>query len=912
MKKIIAAALIAAATSAMAVVPARVGPVSTYGKLKAAKISNKGQLVGSCPAYNNTPVQVKGMSLFWSSAAAEATDFYTGEALGLMVKDMGVEVIRFALGVQEKDGGSDEANNDRFYLRKGKEDQRAMVKSMVYAAVKQDVYIILDWHVESTQGYTTDAVEFFSWAAKEFGKTNNVIFEVWNEPTGGANMSNVASHANSVIKAIRDAGSDNLVLVGSPSWSSQPDACANASISDSKNNYGCSLHFYAATHKMGGYDKAAETAMSKGIPVFATEWGTVDASGKGSPDLPSSQDWVTWMKNNKVSWANWSASAINESSAAFTTRSLAEGLKYSTSGSAVKGYIGTNSYTDCHLENYIGSKNSDDSFSEGVADGAKTNVIDDFEDGDRYAYSGGFWSAWSDADESGKDGIGKTSAKNAKYTSDFGKEVYDVVLKNNDAENTSKYVAGLEGIYIDGGDQYNGGYKWDPYIAMGLNLTKDTTEFKDFANCKTISYKYKGAKHNFRVEISSITNFNYHYYQAEAASEWTTVELTTDMFKQHADWQNPQITSLASSLGKTKRLAWEVNGLAGLDASQNQPKYNYLYVDDVRCDGLSFSAISGKAPVVEANSSSSAATSSSSSSNAVIASSSSAPVVVKSLFVIDDAEDGDEVLKTTGTWYAYSDSASGGKSTITNVYSTTLGGYVVNFLGSADATNGTLGYTGISGIVLNQGEYVEAPFVALGLNTMADTSMGLDMSKCAGVSYRYKGSRHTFKIQDGQVQDYAYHEAKKGDATEWTTVVLLWDDINQPTWGEEVDLNHANIKKMSWEVTGVKGLERQPTIPELYVDDVTCLAPTMSIKTAARAASSIKISAQGTSLNISVAKAGMTRVQVFDMMGHVVANVAENMSAGTHQVSLDNLSRGNYMVRVMSGSEVKTSRIAVK
>lgn len=138
--------------------------------------------------------------------------------------------------------------------------------------------------------------------------------------------------------------------------------------------------------------------MAKGIPVFASEWSPSDASEMMSLDFNAGNTWVDWMDTNKVSWANWSASA-----------------------------------------------DSDDD----------------------------------------TDGKGNTSISNKKFLNDFDKFVYDVVLKNPDSENTSKYVAGIENIYINGGDQYNGGYKWDPYIAMGLNLTKDTTEFKDFANCNS-------------------------------------------------------------------------------------------------------------------------------------------------------------------------------------------------------------------------------------------------------------------------------------------------------------------------------------------------------------------------------------------------------------------------------------------
>lgn len=900
MKKILLI-LCMAAVSAMAVKATRIGPVSTYGELKA----NGGKLSGSCSAYANKTVQVKGMSLFWSSAADSALVYYTSQAMGLMVNNMGIEVLRFALGVGDEKFDS----HGRSYTTGGANDQKAMVKKMVYAAVENDIYIILDWHTEGGNGYTSQAKEFFSWAAQEFGKVNNVIFEIWNEPNG-VDMSAVKDHADQVIPVIRQH-SNNLILVGSPDWSSHPDQCANAGITDA--NYGCSLHFYAATgaHQVNdnnddSYNNRARKAIQKGVPVFATEWGTVSADGNGSPDKDHSQAWVNWMNQNGVSWANWSASAINEGSAAFSTLTLNQGLQYTTSGSMVKGFLaGSHNYSDCGLENSIGSSSGDDGFSAGVANGATTDIIDDMEDGDRYTYSGGFWSAWADSDDD-TDGRGATKISNKKYTNDFNKETYDVIIKAKEG-NDSKYMAGMEGIYID-----QGSYKWAPYVAMGLNLTRDTSEFSQLANCKTISYKYKGAAHNFRVEISPITNYNFHYVDAEASGEWKTVELTMDMFQQHTTWSNPQIMDLAKNLGKTKRLAWEVNGVVDRPASEIQPLYNYLYVDDVRCDGISFKAISGNSA---SNSSSSTGKSSSSqggnsSSSVAPTSSSSVEVVLKEIVLIDDVEDGDEVLKTGGTWYAYNDSAAGGLSTILNTYDASLPGYVVTFAGTEDPTNGTAGFVGLKGIVVNPGTYEERPFAALGLNTNADTSIGIDLSACTAISYRYKGAAHDFKLQDGQVQDYDYHLYKVSSSTEWQPVVILLEDISQKGWGAAVDLNYSNIKKMSWEVLGWAKSQKQPEYDYLYVDDLKCVSSgTDGVRLARKAASSLKISVNGNVLN--VVTAASASIQVFDMMGNLVMSRVEN-AAGNHQVSFEGVNRGNYVVRVKSAGAAQTARVSIR
>ena len=902
MKKILITMMLAA-LAAFAVKPNRVGPVSTYGKL----VANGGKLSGSCPAYKDKTVQVKGMSLFWSSAADSALVYYSSQAMGLMVKEMGIEVLRFALGVADEKFDS----HGRSYTTGGKNDQKAMVTKMVRAAVENDIYIILDWHIESSSGYTNEAKEFFAWAAEEFGQTDNVIFEIWNEPTG--DMGTVKSHADAVIPVIRQH-SDNLILVGSPGWSSQPDACASAGITDSKKNYGCTLHFYAATHQVGGgYDNAAKSAMNAGVPVFATEWGTVSADGNGSPNQSASQAWVSWMDQNGVSWANWSASAIAEQSAAFTTLTLNQGLKYSTSGNMVKGWMNKSpSYSDCGLGNHLGSDTGDDGFSTGVANGATTDLIDDMEDGDRYTYTGGFWSAWADSDDD-KDGRGSTKITNPKFTNDFGKETYDVLIAAKDGDD-SKFMAGMEGIYID-----QGSYKWAPYVAMGLNLTKDTANFAEFAKCTSISYKYKGAAHNFRVELSTITNYNFHFVDAEASGEWKTVELTPDMFQQHTTWSEPQITDLKSNLGKANRLAWEVNGVVDRPASEIQPLYNYLYVDDIRCNGASITAISTLEPPASSSSIGDPASSAASSSSGVgpgpVANSSSGtgPTTQTVVVVdIDDVEDGDEVLKTTGTWYAYNDSVPGGLSTITNVYDPALPGYVVVFPGTDDPTNGTAGFVGLKGIVLNPGTYTEKPFVAIGLNTNADTTQGIDLSQCSALSYRYKGAAHSFKIQDGSVTDYDYHYVKSQASDEWKTATYKLENFTQDGWGVHKDLNYASIKKMAWEVLGWANSNEQPSKDFLYIDDLQCVNVITSIKGVRIVTSSIRLGVQGNNLSVNLDKAGSVRVQIFDLMGHAVSNTTESMNAGANTVSLEKMSKGSYIVRVVRGSEVKAARVTIR
>ena len=907
MKKVLSI-LSMAAVSAMAVKATQIGPVSTYGELKASG----SKLVGSCSAYSNKAVQVKGLSLYWSSGAEEASDFYSEKGINHMVDDMNIEVVRFAMGVSNP-----EFDNNRGYITGGEAKQKALLKAVVNAAIEKDIYVIIDWHIESSNGYTDDAVKFFKYAAETYGKYNNVIFEVWNEPKDGATMSQVADHANKVIAAIREAGSDNLILVGSPEWSSHPDECASANIVDSKNNYGCTLHFYAATHKADGnsYDKRAEDALKK-VPVFATEWGSVQSTGAGSPDEGSSNTWVTWMQQHGVSWAYWNASAVTDqgqTSATFKNRVFDNGFTYSESGEYIKTKLTAGSYSDCGLQN--GDAEEETGFSTGIAAGKTTDFIDDVEDGDRYSYIGGAWNAFEDQENGGE-----SKMSNKKIIDDFGKETYDVILPA-EGGNTSKYMVGLKDVEL-----HIGSLSYGPYVAIGLNLKKDTTVFADFAKCQTIKYKYKGASHNFRIETTDITDYNYHRVNKDNSKDWKEVEITIDMLKQET-WGNDNAPQKAINLAHANRLAWEIKGQKVPD-ELNTLAYDYLYIDDLRCEGLeikasvgegsetsssstnsSNSSSSAKSSTSTDNSSSSKGGKSSSSSETTISSSSS-EVPLDVVVNIDDVEDTNEVLETKGTWYAYTEAEVGGKSTISNTYDPSLPGYVVVFPGTTDPTNGTKGFVGITDIVWDQGTYTESPFVALGVNVTADTSKGYDFSNCAAISYRYKGSAHTFKAQDGQVEDYAYHEKSFKDATEWTPVVIYWDKLTQPEWGKEVELNTANIKKMAWEVIGYKGIDYQPKVNYLYIDDLKCVGPIAKQAVMARnAMNGLKLSVNGSMLNVTTKAAA--RIQVFDMMGNMVMFHTES-AAGNYQVSLEGMNRGNYLVRVSAAGLTKTARISIR
>jgi endoglucanase len=346
-----------ATTFAQTITPTRVGPVSQYGQLMTGKNSQgKGQIYGSCEGVKDgAEVQVRGMSLYWS-LMPQAVEYWSEEGVSTMVRDMNIQIVRAAMAT----GNEDWSNGYKGY-GSDPTTQMNLMKTVVEAAIKNDIYVIIDWHSHNANEQTNSAKDFFSKMAQEYGKYDNVIFELFNEPTD-VSWNTIKTYADQVVSAIREH-SDNLILVGTPRWDQNPHAPIGNEVNDPKKNTAYTLHYYANSHCWSGsYDWSdptwggdcegtkGEKAMNAGLSVFVSEWGTANSDGNGNPDHSRNQSWQDYMNKHKLSWANWSASYISEGTAAFQNGSSKTSLQYTTSGNLVKGYLSTNptTYKACH------------------------------------------------------------------------------------------------------------------------------------------------------------------------------------------------------------------------------------------------------------------------------------------------------------------------------------------------------------------------------------------------------------------------------------------------------------------------------------------------------------------------------------------------------------------------------------
>ncbi|SHL26353.1 cellulase family glycosylhydrolase [Fibrobacter sp. UWEL] len=1018
MNKVLGLGILAAGLLASAFAANRVGPVSQYGQLQAGKnTSGKGQIYGSCKGVTTgNEVQVQGMSLFWSIAGNnEGEQFWNASTVNSLVAKQNIQVIRAPMGVDE-DWGNGKGN----YSSKTSYHQN-MMNSVVQAAIDNDIYVIIDYHSHNAINSKATAATFFEDMASKWGKYDNVIFEVFNEPLEGVSWTSIKSYAEDMLKIIRKY-SDNLVVVGNRSWDQYPNDAVSSPINDK--NVAYTFHFYAGSHSTGSEGSHAVSAMNSGLSVFVTEWGTVNADGGGSVSK-SSSGWLSWMNLHKLSGANWSVNTKNEGASYFS----GSAWNYSESGKWVNTNIFANlptSYTACDGSTSPASSSSAASSSSVVLPAGYTDYIDDFEDGDSLAYTGGEWYAYNDNGEGAASTFSNVATKGG----------YKVVLTASSTGNTSKYVAGLTNVKLN-----QGSYEYDPYVALGVKLNSNGSAY-DLSKCSTISYKYKGAAHNFKAEDTAVKDYGYHQTSVSAAASWTTASISWNELNQEA-WPDP----VDLSKSRISKFTWEIKG--------ENPFLNYLYIDDVRCSGWSVKisssssvasssskvpepaegASSSSIPVVVSSSSVAPVVLSSSSVQPVVSSSSVTPVVssssvapavssssvqpvVSSSSVVPVVSSSSIMPVVSSSSIALPPSSSSvqpvvSSSSVVPAVSSSSVMPVVSSSSIAPAVSSS----SIAPVVLSSSSVIPvvssssatpvvssssvqpaissssvqpvvssssiAPVVSsssvapavssssvvpppssssvqpvvssssvtpvVSSSSITPSSSSITPSSSSAAPYVITGNMEQSVVRGGTIEPVVITGVNTYSRKSWTITFLEFPE--NVTDGKQVD-NTVTISGtlLSWGKEGDYSEKLKVNGEEIYftlhvlpkssssaqpvassssvapVESSSSAQPVVSSSSEVPAASSssemegplnvaysrpaVNLGFSGNTLTVAANNASV-KIQIFDLMGNAIESRMERVS-GSYVQSLDHLNKGSYLVRVMSGSLVKTARIAIK
>nr|UNG40307.1 glycoside hydrolase family 5 subfamily 2 [Mesosa nebulosa] len=268
-------------------------PVSKHGQLAVdgANLVNQ----------NGEKVQLKGMGLFWS---VWMPYFYNKTTVDGIKEYCHSNIVRPMMAIDTISGG---------YLT-DPEGEEALIYAVIDAAIEDDLYVLIDWQDFEAENHLEQSVYFFDRLSKKYGSYPNIIYEPYNEPITLDWSGLVKPYHEAVIKAIRANDPDNIIVVGVPNYSTRLDlAVADPILNQTNIMY--SLHFYSGTQQEP-FREIARNAVKDGLPVFVTEYGTVNADASPPVDVEQTKLWYEFLDENNLSMVNFAISDKDEGASA--------------------------------------------------------------------------------------------------------------------------------------------------------------------------------------------------------------------------------------------------------------------------------------------------------------------------------------------------------------------------------------------------------------------------------------------------------------------------------------------------------------------------------------------------------------------------------------------------------------------
>ncbi|HET9955285.1 MAG TPA: glycoside hydrolase family 5 protein [Polyangiaceae bacterium] len=276
-------------------------PVQRYGALSV----NGANLVDE----QGKSVKLEGISSMWLNW--DPTGYAQSKAaLQYMRDSWNLRVFRAAMGVDAEGA----------YLL-DPDTAKAQVNRIVQNAIDLGVYVIIDWHDHEALAHADQARAFFDEMSKKWGEYPNVMYEVFNEPLDLDWGSQLKPYHASLVDVIRKNDPDNIILLGTPNWDQDVDVAAQSPLAGKNLMY--TLHFYACSHAARERSKA-QTARSRGLPMFVTEWGATHADGgvDGVVCEGEARTWHDFLDQHAISWAAWKMDGCTDSSCLFKNRDV--------------------------------------------------------------------------------------------------------------------------------------------------------------------------------------------------------------------------------------------------------------------------------------------------------------------------------------------------------------------------------------------------------------------------------------------------------------------------------------------------------------------------------------------------------------------------------------------------------------
>ena len=250
-----------------------------------------GRLTNEC----DFDVQLRGVS---SDNMSIYTKCYSTSSLTALANDWNASLFRISVNTNGK-GGYCVNGSDQWLSMYDYNDK---VDELVRLCGMRGLYCVVDWHLNEggdPNANLKEATVFWRHMAQRYTKFTHVIFEICDNASG-VEWSAIKSYADSMIALIRQFDKNKVIICGTPSNDREWSSVISNPLSDSNVMY--ALHFTVGTDGQSLRDKA-DAAISRGLPLFVSEFSLSPSNG-GSVNTTEAEQWITWMKNQGLSWAN--------------------------------------------------------------------------------------------------------------------------------------------------------------------------------------------------------------------------------------------------------------------------------------------------------------------------------------------------------------------------------------------------------------------------------------------------------------------------------------------------------------------------------------------------------------------------------------------------------------------------------
>ena len=266
-------------------------PVDINGQLKVdgANIVNK----------DGSPYQLRGVS---SCNLNECPDLFTDSVISTLALDWGCDVIRLSF--------NGDVNDDPGYA-KMEEEYFNKICTITDSLIDQGLYVIIDWQIKENgdpMQYKDIAVDFFSRISAIYGDKENIIYEICSNPNGTVSGSEdpvdwarIKKYAKAVTNAIRKNDPDNIIICGTPEYSTK---IADAADSPLKGDNICYAYHFSCPQEENAQEQI-EKVLDKKICIFVSEWYPAAGAEDSNIRLDDAKAWLDYLDSKNVSWVSW-------------------------------------------------------------------------------------------------------------------------------------------------------------------------------------------------------------------------------------------------------------------------------------------------------------------------------------------------------------------------------------------------------------------------------------------------------------------------------------------------------------------------------------------------------------------------------------------------------------------------------